>query len=208
MVQAHPLRGVAGGSGFYTLRMAKFHMRIATAEDVTGIRVLIDASVRGLQAGDYSAAQIEGALATVFTVDSRLIADGTYFVAFDESGELAGCGGWSFRKTLYGGDHQIEKVAPERLDPAVDAAKVRAIFVHPKFARMGLGSLILEAAEDAAVRQGFTRFEMGSTLTGVTLYTLKGYREVNRVSVPVGGGEEIEVVRMVKEAPLLNGGRG
>jgi GNAT superfamily N-acetyltransferase len=175
-------------------------LRTATAEDVPRIFELIGASVRGLQAGDYSAAQIDGALATVFTVDSRLIADGTYFVAFAEGGELAGCGGWSFRKTLYGGDHQIEKIAPERLDPAVDAAKVRAIFVHPKFARMGLGSLILEAAESAAMEQGFRRFEMGSTLTGVALYALKGYREVSRVMVPVGGGEEIEVVRMVKYA--------
>ena len=120
------------------------------------------------------------------------------FNAFAEDGELAGCGGWSFRKTLYGGDHQLEKIAPERLDPAVDAAKVRAIFVHPKFARMGLGSLILEAAERAATGQGFSRLEMGSTLTGVTLYSLKGYREVGRVLVPVGDGEEIEVVRMVK----------
>jgi GNAT superfamily N-acetyltransferase len=179
--------------------MTKFHLRVATMEDVAEIRGLIDASVRGLQAGDYSAAQIEGALATVFTVDSQLIADGTYFAAFDESGELAGCGGWSFRKTLYGGDHQIEKIAPERLDPMVDAAKVRAIFVHPKFARMGVGSLILEAAEGAALAAGFKRFEMGSTLTGVALYALKGYREVSRVLVPVGGGEEIEVVRMVKE---------
>jgi len=168
-------------------------------EDVAEIRRLIDASVRGLQAGDYSAAQIEGALATVFTVDSRLIADGTYFLAFADSGELAGCGGWSFRKTLYGGDHQMEAIAPEKLDPAVDAAKVRAIFVHPQFARMGLGSLILHAAESAAIAMGFRRFEMGSTLTGMALYALKGYREVSRVVVPVGGGEEIEVVRMVKE---------
>jgi GNAT superfamily N-acetyltransferase len=180
--------------------MEKFHLRVATSDDVAGIRGLIEASVRGLQAGDYSPAQIEGALATVFTVDSRLIADGSYFVALAENGELAGCGGWSFRKTLYGGDHQVEKIAPERLDPAVDAAKIRAIFVHPKFARMGLGSLILAAAESAAMEQGFRRFEMGSTLTGVTLYALKGYREVSRVLVPVGGGEEIEVVRMVKEA--------
>jgi GNAT superfamily N-acetyltransferase len=171
-------------------------------EDVAGIRGLIDASVRGLQAGDYSAAQIEGALATVFTVDSQLIVDGTYFVAFAEDGRLAGCGGWSFRKTLYGGDHQIETIAPERLDASVDAAKIRAIFVHPKFARRGLGSLILEAAERAAVEQGFSRFEMGSTLTGVTLYRLKGYCEVSRVLVPVGGGDEIEVVRMVKETHL------
>jgi GNAT superfamily N-acetyltransferase len=180
--------------------MGKFHLRVATIEDIAEIRGLIDASVRGLQVRDYSAAQIEGALATVFTVDSQLIADGTYFVALAENGDLAGCGGWSFRKTLYGGDHQVEAIAPERLDPAVDAAKVRAIFVHPKFARMGLGSLILAAAEDAAAEQGFRRFEMGSTLTGVMLYTLNGYREVSRVLVPVGGGEEIEVVRMVKEA--------
>jgi GNAT superfamily N-acetyltransferase len=178
--------------------MEKFHLRIATTEDVAEIRELIGASVRGLQTGDYSAAQIEGALVTVFTIDTLLIADGTYFVAFAEDGELAGCGGWSFRKTLYGGDHQLEKIAPERLDPAVDAAKVRAIFVHPKFARMGLGSLILEAAERAATGQGFSRLEMGSTLTGVTLYRLKGYREVGRVLVPVGDGEEIEVVRMIK----------
>jgi GNAT superfamily N-acetyltransferase len=177
-----------------------FRVRTATNEDVAEIRKLIDASVRKLQAGDYSAAQIDASLKTVFTTDSQLIADGTYFVALAEDGELAGCGGWSKRKTLYGGDHQMEKIEPELLDPAVDAAKVRAIFVHPKFARMGLGSLILHAAEDAALAAGFTRFEMGSTLTGVALYSLKGYREADRVKVPVGDGEEIEVVRMVKQA--------
>jgi GNAT superfamily N-acetyltransferase len=180
--------------------MAGFLLRGARWEDVAGIRGLIAASVQALQAEDYSAAQREGALATVFTVDSQLIADGTYFVAFSEGGELAGCGGWSYRKTLYGGDHQVEAIAPERLDPSVDAAKIRAIFVHPKFARMGLGSLILEAAEGAAVAAGFQRFEMGSTLTGVMLYGLKGYREVGRIKVPVGGGETIMVVRMVKQA--------
>src|SRR5277367_4888542 len=149
--------------------MGNFYLRVAMREDVAGIRALIEASVRGLQAGDYSQAQIEGALATVFTTDSQLIADGTYFVALTQSGELAGCGGWSFRKTLYGGDHQVETIEPEKLEPDVDAAKIRAIFVHPKFARMGLGSLILAAAEDAAMEQDFSRFEMASTLTGVTL---------------------------------------
>jgi len=180
--------------------MTSFRLRVATNEDVGAIRELIGASVRGLQAEDYSPAQREGALATVFTVDSQLIADGTYFVAMDDDGRLAGCGGWSYRKTLYGGDHQVEKIAPERLDPAVDAAKVRAIFVHPDFARMGVGSLILKAAEDAARAAGFRRFEMGSTLTGVALYTLKGYREMGRFNVPVGGGETIAVVRMMKES--------
>jgi len=191
-------------SCFYTSRMEKFRLRVATTADVAGIRELIDASVRGLQARDYSAAQIDAALATVFTVDSRLIADGTYFVAFDNGGELAGCGGWSFRKTLYGGDHQVETSEPEKLDPELDAAKIRAIFVHPKVARQGLGSLILNAAERAAVAMGFRRFEMGSTLTGVALYRLQGYREMGRIAVPVGEGEKILVVRMVKEADSLH----
>ena len=144
--------------------MGKFQLRTARAEDALGILALIDASVRGLQARDYTPAQIDGALATVFTVDSQLIADGTYFVAFDESGELAGCGGWSFRKTLYGGDHQVETIESEMLDPEVDAAKIRAIFVHPKFARRGLGSLILDASERAAIAMGFRRFEMESCM--------------------------------------------
>lgn len=182
--------------------MARFDLRVATRGDVEAIRALIDASVRRLQAGDYSPAQIDASLKTVFTMDSQLIADGTYFIAFAEDGAVAGCGGWSKRKTLYGGDHQVGRIKPELLDPAMDAAKVRAIFVHPRFARMGLGSAILAAAEDAAVRAGFRRFEMGSTLTGVALYSLKGYREVDRVMVPVGDGEEIEVVRMVKDASL------
>lgn len=177
-----------------------FQLRVAMPQDVGTIAALIGVSVRMLQAGDYSASEIEGALSTVFTIDSQLIADATYFVAETEAGELAGCGGWSFRETLYGGDAQVEKIEPERLDPKVDAAKVRAIFVAPKFARMGLGSLILRAAEEAAVAAGFRRFEMGSTLTGYALYLRKGYVEVGRVTVPVGGGETIEVVRMMKES--------
>jgi GNAT superfamily N-acetyltransferase len=179
--------------------VSSFALRVATAEDVPEIARVIDASVRGLQAGDYSSAEIEGALATVFTVDSQLIADGTYFVAIAPGGEVAGCGGWSFRKTLYGGDGQVEDHwGGGRLDPAVDAAKIRAIFVRPEFARMGLGSVLLEASERAAEAAGFTRFEMGSTMTGVALYRLRGYREVGRIAVPVGGGESIAVVRMVK----------
>lgn len=186
----------------YTAPMSRFHLRVATRDDLEAIRTLIDASVRGLQSGDYSPEQIDASLKTVFTTDSRLVEDGTYLVATAEDGSLAGCGGWSKRKTLYGGDHQVEQIEPELLDPTTDAAKVRAIFVHPQFARMGLGSLILKAAEEAAREAGFRRFEMGSTLTGVSLYALKGYCEVDRVMVPVGDGQEIEVVRMVKDASL------
>lgn len=180
--------------------MAEFVLRAATPGDLPAIRTVIDASVRELQAGDYSPAAIDASLKTVFTTDSQLIADGTYLLAFDQDGRLAGCGGWSKRKTLYGGDQQVERIEPELLDPSRDAAKIRAIFVHPAFARMGLGSLILKASEDAAVAAGFKRFEMGSTLTGMKLYLLRGYTEVERTQVPVGDGEHIEVVRMVKQA--------
>lgn len=176
----------------------QFQIRVAVDADIPAIREVIQASVRELQAGDYTPAQIEGALATVFTVDSRLVADGTYLVATHED-RIAGCGGWSFRKTLYGGDQQVEAIENSLLNPATDAAKIRAIFVHPAYTRMGLGSLILEAAEDAAAAAGFRRLEMGSTLTGVKLYSLRGYRETERIAVPVGAGEEIEVVRMTKE---------
>jgi len=179
-----------------------FQFRVATAADVAAVQRLIGASVRELQI-EYLPEEREAALATVFTVDSRLIADGTYFVAFAEDGRLAGCGGWSKRKTLYGGNHQVETIEPELLDPAVDAAKIRAIFVHPEFARQGLGSAILALAEAAAKAAGFSRFEMGSTLAGVALYGRKGYREVERIDVPVGSrariGLRIGVVKMVKD---------
>src|SRR3954465_14043608 len=147
---------------------AGFRIRLARAEDVAALEGLIEASVRGLQAGDYTPAQIEGALGTVLGLDTQLIADQTYFVAetHDLPVRLAGCGGWSKRKTLFGADQGPGRMT-ELLDAARDAAKVRAIFVHPEFARRGLGSLILATVEDAARTARFRQFEMGSTLTGV-----------------------------------------
>jgi GNAT superfamily N-acetyltransferase len=176
-----------------------FDLRVATVSDIPRIRELIAASVRRLQV-EYTEEQREAALATVFTVDSTLVADGTYFLAVAEDGRLAGCGGWSRRKTLYGGDHQVEAIAADLLDPAHDAAKIRAIFVHPDFARMGLGTTLLEHSEQAAQREGFQRFEMGSTLAGVPLYKLKGYYEMEEIDVPVGGGRSISVLRLAKSA--------
>src|SRR5690348_15099609 len=130
-----------------------FKLRHAVSSDVPALRGLIDASVRGLQANDYTAAQIENALQKVYGVDSQLIADGTYFVVETESVDgnhvMVGCGGWSKRKTLYGGD-QWSGREPELLDPESDAAKIRAFFVHPGWARGGVGSMILEACESAA----------------------------------------------------------
>lgn len=189
----------------------EFAIRLATEEGIPALHSLIEASVRGLQAGDYTPAQIEGALGTVLGLDTQLIADGTYFVAEvaidsnspNQNGEtrraLAGCGGWSKRKTLFGADRGPGR-EPDLLNPATDAAKVRAIFVHPDFARQGLGTLLLAHVEAAARAAGFRRYEMGSTLTGVPLYRLKGYVEVERIAVPLANGEALPVVKMVKAA--------
>ena len=116
----------------------------------------------------------------------------------DPGRRLAGCGGWSKRRTLFGADRGPGR-EPELLDPAADAAKVRAIFVHPAFARRGLGTLLLAHVEAAARAAGFRRFEMGSTPTGVPLYRLKGYVEVERIAVPLSNGEKLPVVGMVKD---------
>ncbi len=180
-----------------------FALRLATENDIPALHALIEASVRGLQAGDYTPAQIEGALGTVLGLDTQLIRDRTYFVAeaAEANGGIAGCGGWSKRRTLFGADRGPGR-EPELLDPASEAAKVRAIFVHPAFARRGLGSLILAHVEAAAVAAGFRRFEMGSTLTGVPLYTLKGYAEVERIAVPLTNGEHLPIVKMVKSAKV------
>lgn len=178
------------------------HIRQAVSADVPVLRDLIDASVRGLQSQDYTPSQIESALATVYGVDTQLIADGTYFVAEAESnGEparrIVGCGGWSKRKTLYGGDQWTGREAA-LLDPQHDAAKIRAFFIHPSWARRGIGTMILEACENAAMAAGFTRFEMGATLTGVLLYQERGYVALENLEVPLANGEALPIVRMEK----------
>ncbi len=182
-------------------------IRLAQKADIPALHRLIESSVRGLQAGDYTQPQIEGALGGVLGLDTQLIADQTYFVAesFDDDGKTVavGCGGWSYRKTLFGSDHGPGREA-DLLDPATDAARIRAIFVHPDWARRGIGSLILRHCEDAAEAAGFRCFEMGSTLTGVPLYTLKGYVEVERVAVPLPNGESVEVVRMRKDCRSIS----
>ncbi len=178
---------------------SQFHLRLAAQDDLPALNALIEASVRRLQANDYTPRQIDGALGTVLGVDTQLIRDGTYFVA-ETVGRLpllVGCGGWSRRRTLFGADCGPGRL-PELLDPALDSARIRAIFVHPDFARQGLGSLILSTVEDAARQAGFHRFEMGSTLTGVPLYALRGYVEIERIAVPLGNGEALPVVKMAK----------
>jgi N-acetylglutamate synthase-like GNAT family acetyltransferase len=175
-------------------------LRNATTADIPEIRELIAASVRGLQAQDYSPAQIEGALQSVYGVDSQLIADGTYFVAEISDSDctrIVACGGWSKRNTLYGGD-QYARREDSLLDPTHDAAKIRAFFVHPEFARRGLGTLILGACENAATSARFTRLEMGATLSGVPFYRARGYAEIENQQVPLGNGYTLAIVKMAK----------
>jgi GNAT superfamily N-acetyltransferase len=171
-------------------------LRLAVSGDVPVLRQLIDASVRGLQTQDYTPAQIEGALQTVFGVDSQLIADGTYIVAAAES-MIVGCGGWSKRKTLYGSDHWAGR-EDTLLDPKRDAAKIRAFFIHPAWARRGVGSKILAACEVAARAAGFTSYEMGATLTGAKLFGAKGYVAVEKIEVPLKNGLSLPVIHMAK----------
>jgi len=169
--------------------------------DIPVLHRLIERSVRGLQGDDYTPRQIDGALGSVLGLDTQLIADQTYFIAESECDghDMAvGCGGWSKRKTLFGSDHGPGREAA-LLDPATDPARIRAIFVHPAWARRGVGSLILQHCEDAARTAGFTSFEMGSTLTGVPLYRLRGYQERERIEVPLPNGEAVTVVRMRKD---------
>jgi GNAT superfamily N-acetyltransferase len=192
--------------------MSDLHYRLATPADIPHLGPLIEASIRGLQTNDYSPTQIEQAIGTWLGLDTQLVADQTYFAvevpAVPENsanpdrlptiGNLAACGGWSRRKTPYGSDHR-----PNRdnalLDPRTDAAKIRAFFVHPAWARRGIGSRILELCEQAAQAEGFTRFEMGATLTGIPLYRRHGYIEQERIQLSLANGETLPIVKMAKQ---------
>ncbi|HEX7174930.1 MAG TPA: GNAT family N-acetyltransferase [Pyrinomonadaceae bacterium] len=174
-------------------------IRRATLADRAAIERLIAESARGLSRGDYSERQIEAAVAAVFGVDTSLIIDGTYFVA--ESGrELIGCGGWSRRKTLFGGDQIPGRDAGE-LDPESEPAKIRAFFVHPAHARRGVGRAILAACETEARSFGFRSLELLATLPGVRLYEACGYEAGEHVWHEAQGGVPVEFVPMRKDLP-------
>ncbi len=176
-------------------------IRQAIPADIPVLQALIRASVLGLQSADYSPEQLDLALQRVFGVDTQLIEDGTYFVAEAETGGervIAGCGGWSKRKTLFGSDHCAGR-EDALLDPACDAARIRAFFVHPGWARRGVGSKMLDACEAAAATAGFHRLEMGATLTGIPLYRARGYVEGERRQVPLGPGVTLPIVHMEKK---------
>ncbi len=173
-----------------------FTLRIATRADIPALHELIALSVRGLMTREYSPTQLEAALGTWLGVDTRLVDDGTYFIVECDS-VLVGCGGWSKRKTPYGSDHRPGR-EDALLHPKTEAAKIRAFFVHPEWARRGIGSMIMEECERAAAQAGFTRCEMGATLSGIPLYMKYGYEAVERLELPLANGETLPIVKMVK----------
>ena len=148
----------------------------------------------------YSERQLQAALGVWLGVDSRLIEDGTYFIveADDNQGRvLVGCGGWSKRKTPYGSDHRPGR-EDALLDPATEPAKIRAFFVHPDWSRRGIGAMILRHCEQAALDAGFTRCEMGATLSGVSFYRSHGYQSTEQVELPLANGETLSILKMIK----------
>jgi N-acetylglutamate synthase-like GNAT family acetyltransferase len=174
----------------------KWTPRLAQAHDIPVLEQLIRLSVRALHVDCYSTAQVEAALGPVFRVDRQLIQDGTYFVV-ERAGEVVGCGGWSRRHSLFGGDHA--RVGPNiELDPDRDPARIRAFFVHPDWARQGIGSTLLAACEQAIREAHFHAVELVATLVGEPLYSAFGYAAVERYEVPLTNGLGLPVVRMTK----------
>ncbi len=170
--------------------------RQATEDDVPALRELIPVAARVLSEGFYNDRQIESAIKYVFGVDTQLITDGTYYVAYAQD-HLVGCGGWSKRKTLYGGD-QMKGEVDELLDPVRDAARIRAFFVHPDWARRGIGRRIIEMSEDGARGHGFLRMELGATLPGERLYAALGYTVTERFDIDMPDGVALPCAHMVK----------
>ncbi len=169
--------------------------RLATEGDLPQLRALMDAAIGELQKGFLSDEQI-AASRKIMGLDTQLIADRTYFVVHD-TGTLAGCGGWSRRATLYGGDHFRARDG-SFLDPAKDAARIRAMYTAPAFARRGVGRLILRLCEEAAFACGFSRMELGGTLSGAPLYAACGYEVIERIIEQVGD-VPVPLLRMGKD---------
>ena len=171
-------------------------LRKAAIADIPALDALIARSARGLSSGDYRPGQIEGALRGAFGVDSQLLADETYFIV-EDAGQIVGCGGWSFRSTLFGGNARAGRDSAI-LDPGTQAAKIRAFFVDPDHARRGIGSLLLDHCENQALAHGYSEVELMATLPGARLYAARGYSAGSLLRFDVGSGESIEFIPMRK----------
>lgn len=171
------------------------NLRLATFDDVPSLQSLISASVRGLSPGFYTPEQIDAAMAAVFGVDTQLIADGTYYVIDGPSGPAA-AGGWSARRTLYGGD-QMKGAEDPKLDPTTEPARIRAFFVHPDWTRRGLARRLYTECARSAYAGGFRELELMSTLPGEPLYIALGFSVVERIALPLGDAD-LPLIRMIQ----------
>ena len=176
-----------------------FHLRVAQLNDAPVLHELIAASVQELMVHAYTVKQLEGALGVWLGLDTQLIIDGTYYVieVNNPDSSIVACGGWSRRNTLYGSDNRPNR-EDTLLDPRVDAARIRAFFVHPDWNRRGLGSILLRECESVASSEGFTKLELGATLSGIPLYERHGYICGEKVELPLPGGDSLAIVRMEK----------
>ena len=172
-----------------------FSLRLATEADIPAMMPIMDRAIRDLLK-PFLPPEAVAASFEIMGIDRQLVADGTYYVAEDDTGIL-GCGGWSRRRTLYGGDHTAGRDAA-LLDPATEAARIRAMYTDPTAARRGIGRAILKACEDAAAREGFTRLELMSTLAGEPLYSACGYAIAEATSATTSAGVVIPLYRMTR----------
>lgn len=177
--------------------MEAWNVRTATHEDIDALQALIAVSARGLNREHYTPEQVESILKYVYGVDTQLIRDQTYY-AVQDGKTIIGCGGWSRRKTLYGGDQHKADAPDNLLDPATDAARIRAFFVHPDWARKGIGSILMRTCEQAAKQAGFRKMELMATLTGELLYARFGFEVVEETDVILADGNVMKVRRMTK----------
>ncbi|WP_119718656.1 GNAT family N-acetyltransferase [Cognatilysobacter tabacisoli] len=172
------------------------HLRAAERSDIPALARLIDVSGRALSVGHYTPEQADAITRHVFGVDTQLIEDGTY-IAIEHDGRIVACGGWSRRRTLFGGD-QTKTGADPLLDPATEPARIRAFFVDPSVARRGLGRRLMAACTNAARHAGFRSLELVSTLPGEPLYLASGFTVVERFALSLPGGIDVPVSRMAR----------
>lgn len=177
----------------------QFSHRVARLADISALQRVMDAAIRGLLPEFLASEQVEASFA-IMGIDTQLIADGTYFI-LEQDGHVAGCGGWSRRATLFGGDHTAGRDA-RLLDPATEAARIRAMYTAPAFVRRGVGRAIIALCEAAARAEGFTRIELGATAGGRPLYRACGYTEIGRLDVATPGGVTVPITRMEKKFPI------
>ena len=173
-------------------------IRAATGDDIPELQKLITESVSRLSASYYTSRQIESGLQHVFGVDTQLILDGTYFIA-ESKNQILGAGGWSKRKTLFGGDQRKSNDNDPLLDPATEAARIRAFYIYSRYSRRGVGTMILQACEDAARRAGFKSVELAATLPGEPFYLARGYRKCEEILIDTPDGQSLATFRMTRD---------